>query len=132
MRIKVKRKIKVRKKFGFFSGFLVAILLIASVFLFLIALDKHQNKESLSKQEIPQGVQEIVNECSNKSLIDAGTCVNNIVKGFWKYNDSNINKNMSFKEIQDVGGVCWHVSDLYAQIGEELGFFVETPVIKTG
>ena len=127
-----KRKIK-RTKLGFWTGFLLAILLIASALLFMIAYDNYsKNKKILGNQEIPEEIQDIIEICKNKPLVESAECVNIIVKGFYKYNVSNIDKGLNFSELVEQGGVCWHYANLYFQIGFALGFYVENPSIRTG
>lgn len=54
-------------------------------------------------------------------VIDAG-CFNRYVNSFYHYNISNVGKSLSFKQLKEEGGVCRHYTDIYNQIGEEMGY----------
>ena len=61
-------------------------------------------------------------DCEGLSLIQASKCLNDEVKGFFKYNISNVNKELSLEELKVQGGVCNHWSEYYLNRFKELGF----------
>lgn len=56
---------------------------------------------------------EVKDNCDNISLFLTADCLNNQVKSFFKYNITNINKEMNLSELKELGGVCWHYSQYY-------------------
>lgn len=40
---------------------------------------------------------------------------------FWKYNISNIRKDLSDEELKEEGGVCWQYSDWYVEQAKSRG-----------
>jgi hypothetical protein len=81
-------------------------------------------------KEKPADIQEIINSCSNMSMIDASSCVAGITNGFYKYNFDNVGTELTFNELVEEGGVCSNWSDYYSELGASLGYNTENIVIK--
>ena len=64
--------------------------------------------------------------CSGLSLSDTVKCLNNEVKEWFVYNDSNTYKNLTEEEFKAEGGVCWQASNYYKQRAENLGYYGTT------
>ena len=90
------------------------------------------HKKNIEKEnQEPAEIRDMINSCSNMSIFESAKCVNDKVKIFYSYNESNVGEDLSFEELKEYGGVCSHYANLYCEIGEELGFNIERPVIKT-
>lgn len=66
-----------------------------------------------------------ITDCENQSIIEASECAKEYVGEFYYYNESNQNKDLDFETLKKEGGVCWHYSKLYSDIGKDLGFYVK-------
>lgn len=64
----------------------------------------------------------ITESCEGLDLFETSECLNSNVRGLFKFNISNIGKELTFEELKEQGGVCSHYADLYYEAGEELGF----------
>ena len=60
--------------------------------------------------------------CTGLDLLNSAECLNNELKGFYKYNLSNVHKKMELPELKETGGVCWHYADWYMQNMASLGY----------
>ena len=151
---KLKKPIKVPKKFSFktkdgrkvsftakkinffkeglITGFLLAItilLLTLSIYLYL----EEKGFSFNSEFKDVAGVQEIVKNCENKTLIESAKCANAHVRQFFSYNISNLGKDLNYSQVVKLGGVCSDFAEIYCQIGKELGFYtLYEDRIKTG
>jgi len=72
-----------------------------------------------------------ISQCDNLPLKNASRCVSDWISDFYRYNLSNTGKDLTLTQLQAEGGVCTHWSEFYAKIGKDLGFYTQTPVIKT-
>jgi len=80
----------------------------------------------------PTDLKEIINECSNESLVDSVDCVRGITKNFYKYNISNLDESLDFETIKAEGGVCEGWATYWCDIGDKLEFYTEKVYIYTG
>lgn len=67
-------------------------------------------------------------ECNNESIFDFVECLNKDFNEFYKYNESNMGKILSFKEFKEQGGVCIHASVWYIKQLKNKGYEI-TPLI---
>src|SRR3989344_6675731 len=72
--------------------------------------------------EDPQNIQEIVETCNGGNISETSSCVVKITSRFYKYNEENIGKNLTFDELKEEGGVCSSWSNYYGEIGGNLGY----------
>lgn len=129
----MKKKEKLTKLSYFIIGYLTACILILCVTLIVQNSDKPVLIKTAENKNIPLGIEEIVSKCSNLSIRESAKCVQEYVKTFYLYNISNVNKELTFDELKEQGGVCSHFSELYCQIGKELNFStLYEDRIKTG
>lgn len=77
-------------------------------------------------------LQEIINMCSNRSLIDSAYCVRDLTKPFFKYNISNEGKDLEFETLKREGGMCGAWADYWCEVGDKLGYYTERVVIDSG
>lgn len=103
----------------------VAIVLSIFIIVFFFTIEDIEVPETPKKIINPDNIKDIIDECSNKSLIDSAECVQEITKTFYKYNLSNVGIEMNFDELKESGNVCGEWTDYYCDIGRELGFNTE-------
>lgn len=64
--------------------------------------------------------------CTNLTLPDTAYCLRDELRTFFKYNYSNVGKELTFPELVEQGGVCSHYSEWYYDKLKNLGFYVKT------
>lgn len=79
--------------------------------------------------EAPKNIQEISESCKNRNISETSSCVVKITSEFYKYNEENMGKNLTFDELKEEGGVCSSWSDYYNEIGKGLGYNTENLTI---
>lgn len=68
----------------------------------------------------------------NMDLKNTSECLNTKLLTFFKYNISNINKQLTLDELKEQGGVCWQYADWYiSQINKSM-FYTEILRFPTG
>ncbi len=92
------------------------VLLVAILLTMLIPLTLAYFNDS------PKSIQEISEFCNKENISEASSCVVKITSEFYKYNEENIGKNLTFDELKEEGGVCSSWSDYYNEIGRSLGY----------
>lgn len=120
---KKKRREQVFKRRVFVLLFLIYISLLLFLFHFLLLSETPIEEEPIDYVAF--------DDCENLSLIEGAECVNEIVKGFFVYNISNIDKNLSFQKLKEEGGVCSHWSELYCSVGDNLNYYTQNVTFKT-
>ncbi|MEM4260847.1 MAG: hypothetical protein QXG00_06425 [Candidatus Woesearchaeota archaeon] len=70
--------------------------------------------------------------CSNLSLINTSYCLNEELKGFYKYNISNLGKDLTLEQFKAEGGVCSTAVVYFERRFKEINksFYIETPLMK--
>lgn len=117
---------KINKKY--IKGIITGIFgLLVFILLFSIYMEP-----KTSSQIIPNEMNEIIKECENLSLIESAKCVKKLTKPFFKYNESNIEKELSFNELKNQGGMCESWSDYFCSLGDEFGFYTKKVYLDTG
>ncbi len=94
---------------------IIIFLLIVVTLLILFIVELVRYKEPVVKENIAEG-------CNGLDIFDTSLCLQRNVMSFYKYNVSNVGKELTFEELKEQGGVCSHYSNLYYQAGLELGF----------
>ena len=79
--------------------------------------------------ESPKNIQEITESCKNGNISEISSCVVKITSEFYKYNEENVGKNLTFDELKEEGCVCSSWSDYYNEIGKSLGYSTENLTI---
>ncbi len=115
---------------GLLIGICSVIILIGSVYIGYAYFS--ENPISLKSSIIPEEIKDIINKCSNKSLFNSATCVQEITKTFYKYNLSNVDEDIDFETLKREGGVCKDWTLYWCRIGEEIGFYTEKVPIGAG
>lgn len=64
---------------------------------------------------------DIYNKCSNLDLLTTSKCLNEDLRIFYKYNLSNVEKQLSLDELKNQGGVCKNWADYIVDKFIELG-----------
>jgi len=64
-------------------------------------------------------------DCFNLSLEDTSYCLRDKLKGFYKYNISNIDADLSLEELKEQGGVCRHFADWYFEQLKSAPFYTK-------
>jgi len=101
--------------FGIFIGLIIADI---------IPTEKSDNISS----EVTENIlleKEIVEKCRNTTLHHSAYCINREILKFYKYNISNIGKELTHEKLIEEGGVCSHYTKLITSIMESLNFEVE-------
>ena len=114
---------------GLTIGILIGIIL---TFGMLLVVENLETNLFIEKSENPESINEIINKCSNQSLFESSECVRDEILTFYKYNDSNTGKDLTFEELIEEGGVCSSWADLYCSIGKEIGFNTKRTTILMG
>lgn len=73
----------------------------------------------------------VKNNCNNLSLDMTANCLNNQLKLFFKYNITNLDREMNLSELKELGGVCWHYSQFYYDNIDTTRFFREKIIMDT-
>ncbi len=115
---------------GFLIGICSAIILIGLIYIGSTYFPKNLTNPELIT--IPEEMKDIINKCSNKSLINSAECVQKITKTFYKYNLSQLSENIDFELLKINGGVCEDWALYWCQVGEEIGFYTEKVYMDTG
>ena len=68
-------------------------------------------------------------ECINLSMVDSARCLNNYVNSIFKYKERPDIENPSLEELKTEGGDCLNWAELYSELGNDLGFNMEIPII---
>ena len=71
----------------------------------------------------------ILSECQSKTAIEASICLRNIIEPIFKFNKTLDMLNLSLQEIQIRGGDCKNWAELYADLGQKLGYNSYTFII---
>src|SRR3990167_1638331 len=79
-------------------------------------------KYKLNKQEPPNSIQEIINNCDNKDLSDSIDCIKKYTYSMYKYNLTDDKITLTFDQLKVRGGDCLDWTRLYEQIAKSLGF----------
>ena len=77
------------------------------------------------KKEIPKDMQVIINDCELLGLSDTAKCLVSNVKSFFIYQKTNDAIDLNFSELKLNGGDCKDYSELYKELGDNLGFDTE-------
>lgn len=107
----------------------VAMFLFVIAF-FLLGVLAHKSSPEYFERETYISTK-IGSSCDNSSLLDASRCLTNELKSFWKYNITQIGKELTDKELMTSGGVCTHATQWYAERMKALGFYTKEVIIKT-
>ena len=123
-----KEKFKLSK----FSIFSIGVMIGAIVMgLFVVmTISSIQEKQEI-RDYIIGSEQEIINNCSNLSIVEASECLVNNSNPFYLYNVTDDKEELSLEDLKQKGGDCKDWSELYARLGRELGFYTTTPEIRT-
>ena len=84
----------------------------------------------IMNRQLDGNISEISGRCKNLSIFKSADCIVRQTK--FKYNISNIGKDLDFETFKREGGVCQHFSEFYCMLGEELGFYATIPKIPAG
>lgn len=122
----MKRKINYNYWYGFATSIFIIFLLGFIVFFVYPKIQDGINGE------VPKDLETIINECSNRTLIESVECVRDITETFFKYNVSNIEKDIGFETLKKEGGMCESWADYWCEIGDELGYYTKKVQIDTG
>ena len=71
------------------------------------------------------------NDCNKLNLVDTANCLRNQINKFYKYNITNIEKELTLEEFKNEGGVCSHATDWFKEKVETLGFNFKDIKIET-
>jgi hypothetical protein len=107
---------------------MVCIILVVYQSTKIIQYKTPQEKEL---EEYPR-YQGIIDACREETLFESATCLNQITKTFFKYNISNADKKLNFKELYEEGGACQNWAEYYCSICEEYGYYTSMPEFLTG
>lgn len=110
-----------RKKF---KSLLAGILLLASAIIIIFGFLLYQNEDS-------QILSEINNNCSGLDLFMTSKCLQNDVSEWYKYNISNIKKELSLEKLKIEGGVCNHYADWYLEQVKNLNLYSKKIIFDT-
>lgn len=71
--------------------------------------------------------------CSGLNLTRTAWCLEDRLAKFYRYNVTNVDRNLSLEQLKAEGGVCWQFSDWYADNIKSLGnFHASEVIIDTG
>ena len=93
------------------------LIVILSMYYSLTIISKNltkYNQEMLLETESNQ-------ECLRDDLVNISLCLRDNLKQWYNYNLSNTGKELTFKELTDLGGVCSHYAEWYKQELIKLG-----------
>lgn len=121
------RKVRIEKKSN--VNKLTVFLFITSILLFALVLRLTIFSDKATMKEINNNATKITGLCNKNDIIQNARCVNDWVKGFYKYNISQISKKLSFDELRNQGGVCSQWAELYCSIGKYYGFYTKEVII---
>lgn len=111
-----------------FYFLIIILLVIALVYVSTNFLDYYNHRKMIRDINIST-LDATLAECYNLNLRDTAECLNKNVKSFYKYNESNIGKKLTFDELREEGGVCVHYSDLYTEAAKALGFKTKSVIV---
>ncbi len=83
------------------------------------------------KKEIPESKESIVNNCRGLDLEDTSRCFRDNVETFYKFNATDDDIELSFRELKFRGGDCRNYAFLYKELGELSGFEGDTFVYES-
>lgn len=101
---------------------LVIGLVVASLYLGWIC-HKNNSQGLINRKRIPSSEQEIIDDCANRTLKEAVSCLRDNINSFYFYRKNVDNNYLNFAEIKESGGDCKDWSELYNRLGEGLGFY---------
>lgn len=104
------------------------IIVICSVTIGYLAQDKI---ESLIR-DIRQEDIETPKQCENLTMKETAYCLNDYVRGIFKYKERRDYENPSLEELKEEGGDCLNWAELYMGHIEKLGFSAKRPLIDFG
>lgn len=103
-----------------FFLFLFYFCMVGALITFFYGLDDYY-----SVTVLPSSEEDIVQSCSNLSLEQTATCLEESIRPFYKYRENPDNNTLTFRQILLEGGDCRDYSLLYESLGQGLGFYNE-------
>ena len=130
MKRKKNRKKKINPEYlrGLIDGVAIILILVSAISIILLL---NPNHKVLSGIDSPNETSMIIDECSNKTLIESAYCVRDITETFFKYNISNIDKYM-FDVLKEEGGMCRSWASYWCGIGDKFGYYTKEVSIDIG
>lgn len=116
------------------SILIIIVMSLISFFFFGMLIGEHGKvttsiEEFIYMTDIPQTEQEIIQNCDFLNIRDTSNCLVRNIKTFYKYNETE-GYNYSLKEMIEKGGDCTDYAYLYKRLGDELGFYSNTILIR--
>ena len=106
---------------------IISFLSVALLFYIIydVTKTKYGEKITITSSE------DIWRSCEGLNVKKATECLIRNVAEIYKYNSSQVGKELTFEELKENGGVCNHYSMLYTDAAQKLGFYARTVTIKT-
>ena len=107
---------------------IVVILLFILTLALLINVTVKEIQENQIDVYLPHQISSL---CSSGDIFKDSKCVQAIVSSFYKYNISNVGKELSYYELREQGSTCEGWSKFFCSIGENLGYYSTILEFKT-
>lgn len=114
-----------KKHFRLSNRFLV-ILLVVMLIILVPSIVAYVNSSDHPSINSPQ---DVANQCKSSSISKSTSCAVSLTSDFYKYNLTNVGKDLSFSELKNEGGVCSSWSDYYNEVGNDLGYNTNSVII---
>ncbi len=108
----------------YFQIIIYSSILVVLIVLMISVINSNidSNEETTQEKIVINTEEEIIQLCSNMSLINTSYCLKDSVKSFYIYNVTDDSLNLSFKQLKQRGGDCRDWALLYERLGKKLGF----------
>lgn len=114
-------------------GLMTLLIVICFAFGYFVADNQIINKmmiNSLDNKINSNVIDDLFNVNCSGDLLTSSNCLQNQIRSIYKYNISNVGKNLSFSELVASGGVCQHYAELYSSMAKKLGFYSINPIMQ--
>jgi len=105
--------------------FVVVAAFGAGFFIYPMIADHDLNIALLSKQ-----INDTNQSCNTGKLVEDSYCLRDVLRPNFKYNITQINKQLTEEQLYVQGGVCSQYTEWYKTRLLERGYYVATPTIK--
>jgi len=113
-----------------FNIFLFGVM-IGVIGLGLYTIYTYTERGSEIRDYIPESEEEIIDNCSNLSIVKAANCLVDNINPFYSYTPTKDIRKLNLEDLKRRGGDCKDWSELYVRLGKELGFYARSFVIDT-
>lgn len=107
------------------ENLILIIMLVLAVIIGWCGNSLYQVYHFPSIKKIPESKKDIIEDCKGLSVSETSNCLRDNIETFFKYRENNDSNQLTFNEIKIKGGDCKDWSELYANIGEDLGFYTK-------